>query len=158
MVKKRKSWQEKLHADNGCPRVTEITENMSQRWGTGTVVIPAPLEVDGYMRSVPSGKLTTINHIREALARKHGATIGCPITTGIFAWVAANAADELAFGGEKDITPYWRTLKAGGELNAKYPGGLEGLAARLQEEGHSVIFSRGKARVQDFEKKLAELP
>lgn len=157
MAKKSKSWQEKLQADNGCPKVVTITEKMSQRWGTGTVVIPAPLEVDGYMRSVPAGKVTTINHIRKALARKHTATIGCPITTGIFAWVAANAADERAFGGDRDITPYWRTLKAGGELNPKYPGGVEGQAARLEEEGHIISYSRGKARVEDFEKKLAIL-
>ncbi|MBN1189882.1 MAG: MGMT family protein [Dehalococcoidales bacterium] len=157
MAKRRKSWQEKLHDDSGGPRVVQITEKMNQRWGTGTVVIPAPLEVDAYMRSVPPGKVTTINEIRQALALKHGATIGCPITTGIFAWVAANAADELAFGGEKNITPYWRTLKTGGELNPRYPGGVEAQAVRLEEEGHTIVRSRGKARVQDYEKKLAEL-
>ena len=157
MAKKSKSWQEKLQTDNGCPKVVTITGKMSQRWGTGTVVIPAPLEVYEYMRSVPRGKLTTINHIREALARKHGATIGCPITTGIFAWVAANAADELAFAGEKNITPYWRTLKTGGELNPKYPGGVEAQAARLKEEGHTIGYTRGKARIEDYEKKLAAL-
>jgi alkylated DNA nucleotide flippase Atl1 len=156
MPKSRKSWLEKLNDDQGYPRVEPITDKMSRRWGTGTVVIPAPLEVDGYMRSVPRGKLTTINHIREALARRHGATIGCPITTGIFAWVAAHAADELAFSGEKNITPYWRTLKTGGELNSKYPGGIEEQAARLQEEGHIIEFSRGKAKVKDYLKNLAE--
>ena len=62
-------------------------------------VIPAPLEVDTMMRAVPHGKVTTINQIREALAHKHGATIGCPITTGIFTWISAHAADEAAFGG-----------------------------------------------------------
>ena len=97
---------------------------MSARWGKGTVVIPAPLEVDSFMKRVPRGKLATINEIREALARKHRATIGCPITTGIFAWIAANAAAEAAAAGQKIVTPYWRTLKTGGELNAKYPGGF----------------------------------
>jgi hypothetical protein len=62
---------------------------MSKRWGTGTVVVPVPIEVDEMMRKVPAGKLVTINEIRAALARKHKATIGCPMTTGIFAWVAA---------------------------------------------------------------------
>jgi hypothetical protein len=159
MVKIRKSWQEKLHDDKGYPKVEPITEKMSRKWGTGTVVIPAPLEVDYYMHSVPPGKLTTINHIREALARKHGATIGCPITTGIFAWIAAHAADERAFAGEKDITPYWRTLRSGGELNPKYPGGIEEQAARLQEEGHIIEFGRGgkTAKVIDFKRKLADL-
>ena len=85
MAKTRKTWREKLADDKDLPRVVEITANMSQRWGTGTVVIPAPREVDEIMRSVPKGKLITINQIRERLAKRHGATIGCPITTGIFA-------------------------------------------------------------------------
>ena len=76
MVKFRKSWREKLADDKGMPKVVEITESMSQRWGTGTLVIPAPREVDTIMRQVPTGKLITINQIREALARKHGASIG----------------------------------------------------------------------------------
>lgn len=159
MPKARKSWTEKLHDSKDLPRVEPITGKMSRRWGTGTVVIPAPLEVDALMRSVPNGKLTTINSIREALARKHSATIGCPITTGIFAWVAAHAADELAFSGEKNITPYWRTLKGEGELNPKYPGGVEEQSARLKEEGHIIEFARGNktARVKDYKKSLAKL-
>jgi len=93
-MSKRKTWSEKLRDNKGLPKVQEITGKMSKRWGTGTVVIPAPMEIDEIMRKVPAGKLVTINEIRVALAKKHGATIGCPITTGIFAWVAANAAEE----------------------------------------------------------------
>jgi hypothetical protein len=76
MAKPRKSWREKLADDQGLPRVIEINEKMSQRWGTGTCVIPAPREVDGVMKRVPLGKLTTINEIRACLARRHGASIG----------------------------------------------------------------------------------
>ena len=76
MAKLRKSWREKLAEDKDLPRVVEITENMSQRWGTGTVCIPAPREVDEIMRMAPRGKLITINQIREAVAKRHGATIG----------------------------------------------------------------------------------
>ena len=159
MVKPRKSWQEKLLDSKGLPKVEKITDKMSKRWGTGTVVIPAPIEVDEIMRKVPKGKLTTINRIREALARKHSATIGCPITTGIFAWIAAHAAEERAAKGGKKITPYWRTLKSGGELNEKYPGGVEAQAARLREEGHTIEPGKGKKppKVKDFEKDLVEV-
>ena len=99
-------------------------------------MIPAPLEVDAAMKKVGRGKLTTIDSLRRALAKKHGTTIACPITTGIFAWIAAHAADEGESEGRKRITPYWRTLKTGGELNAKYPGGIKNLRARLAAEGH----------------------
>jgi len=159
MAKKSTSWQEKLGDSKGLPKVQEITGKMSTRWGTGTVVIPAPEEVDEIMKKVPCGRLTTINRIRALLAQKHGASIGCPITTGIFAWIAANAAEEAAAEGKEDITPYWRTLKTGGELNPKYPGGVDAQAARLREEGHTIEPGRGKKppRVKDFEKVLVEV-
>ncbi len=153
----KKSWQEKLADDKGLPKVVKITGKMTKRWGTGTVVIPAPKEVDEIMRKIPKGKLTTINEIRAALAKRHGATIGCPITTGIFAWIAAHAAMEQAAEGRKRITPYWRTLKSGGELNPKYPGGIEGQKSRLQQEGHSVLQKGKKYKVADYDRRLARL-
>jgi hypothetical protein len=105
MSELRKSWQEKLADDKDLPRVVEITDNMSKRWGTGTVVIPAPREVDEIMKQVPRGKVITVSEIRALLDKKHGASIGCPLTTGIFAWVAAHAAEEAAAEGKKNITP-----------------------------------------------------
>ena len=157
--KPRESWREKLADSKGLPKVEEITPNMSQRWGTGTVVIPAPREVDAIMRQVPRGKVITINEIRAILARQHGASIGCPITTGIFAWVAAHAADEDAAEGKKDVTPYWRTLKSGGELNPKYPGGIEAQCVRLKAEGHAIEPGRGKKppKVKNWEKCLVKI-
>ena len=133
------------------PRVAKITPQMSARWGKGTVIIPAPIEVDARMKRVPRGKLVTINEIRAALARKHRATIGCPITTGIFAWIAAHAAGEAVAAGQKAVTPYGRTLKAGGQLNEKYPGGARDLSKRLRAEGHRIL-KRGKRHfVADFQ-------
>ena len=76
MAKMRKSWQEKLADSKDLPKVVEVTPEMSQRWGTGTVCIPAPIEVDEIMRNVPRGKLITINQIREVVAKRHGATFG----------------------------------------------------------------------------------
>lgn len=156
-MSKRKSWTEKLKDSKGLPKVEEITEKMSKRWGTGTVVIPAPMEVDEIMKRVPKGKLITINEIRVALAKKHKATIGCPITTGIFAWIAANAAEEQRQKGEKDITPYWRTLKTGGEINEKYPSGVEGQKKLLEKEGHEVIQKGKKYIVVGYEKSLTKI-
>src|SRR6185436_14565056 len=137
MAYKKRSWQEKLADSKDLPRVCDAAK--SKRGGTGTFVIPAPLEVDALMKKVRRGRLTTIDAIRKALAKKHNTTTACPITTGIFAWIAAHAADEAEQGGRSRITPYWRTLKSGGELNPKYPGGIKNLRARLAAEGHRVI-------------------
>jgi hypothetical protein len=154
MSAKKKTWQEKLADSKGFPKVCPIDGSKSKRWGTGTFVIPAPMEVDELMRKVPKGRLTTIDGLRKVLARRHRATIACPITTGIFAWIAANAASEAAAKGAKRITPFWRTLKSNGELNPKYPGGLADLTRKLSAEGHHVVHKGKRAFVENFEARL----
>jgi hypothetical protein len=152
---KPKTWQEKLADSKDLPKIGTVDGSLSKRWGEGTFVIPAPIEVDQIMRSVPRGRLATIDLIRRTLAKKHGVNTACPITTGIFAWIAAHAADEAEQSGKKRITPYWRTLKSGGELNSKYPGGIAALKTRLEAEGHTIIQRRKRYFVADHEHRLA---
>jgi hypothetical protein len=154
---KQRTWREKLADSKDLPKVVQITGAMCRRWGTGTVAIAAPREVDDIMKRVPHGKLITINEIRAIVADKHGATIGCPITTGIFAWIAAQAADEAEVEGARRITPYWRTLKSGGEINAKYPGGIDAVRRRLEAEGHRIVTKGKRSVVANYEKRLAAL-
>lgn len=76
MTKRQKSWREKLLDSKGLPKVEKITEKMCKKWGEGTILIPAPREVDEIMKAVPEGKIITISEIRSLLARKHKATFG----------------------------------------------------------------------------------
>jgi hypothetical protein len=154
MSKARKTWREKMADSKDLPKVFTIEDRHQKRLGQGTCVIAPPREVEALMRRVPSGKLVTINELRTALARHHGTDTACPITTGIFAWMAAYAAEETAELGGANPTPYWRTLKKDGEVNAKYPGGAEAIVARLQAEGHTVR-QRGKRWfVEGYDKNL----
>jgi hypothetical protein len=150
----KKSWREKLADNKGLPRVGEVTGKMSKRWGRGRMVIPAPVEVDELMKQVPAGRLVTINELRAALAARHKVDFACPITTGIFSWIAAHAAAEAEAAGVRRITPYWRTLKTGGELNPKYPGGIDEIARRLQAEGHRVIQKGKRFLISDYQRAL----
>jgi 6-O-methylguanine DNA methyltransferase, DNA binding domain len=155
MAAKKKSWREKLADSKDLPKVVKIGGKMSKRWGEGTCALPAPMEVDELMRAVPKGRITTIDQIRAQLAQKHHATLACPMVTGIFAWIAANAADEAEREGAKRITPYWRTLKAKGELNPKYPDGVKNLATRLRGEGHKIVQKGKRYFVANYESALA---
>jgi hypothetical protein len=69
--------------------------------------------------------------------------------------MAAHAAEEQAASTDRDPTPYWRTLKAGGFLNEKYPGGALAQRAKLEEEGHRIIQRGKRYAVVDFERSLA---
>ncbi len=158
-MSKKKSWREKLTENKGLPKVIQC-ENKDEyhpRWGLKAgdkFVIPAPTEVDEIMKKVEKGKLITIDEIRRILAKKHKTTSACPMTTGIFAWLAANAAEEEREQGNENITPYWRTLKTKGELNPKYPGGVEAQKKYLESEGYKVIQKGKKWIVENYEKFL----
>ena len=138
----RKSWREKLADDKGLPKIGRVEGKLRTTWGTGTMVIPAPREVDAQIRTIRKGHVATINDLRAALAKKHSVKICCPITTGIFTWIAANAAAEDEAEGRKRVTPWWRVLKQGDKLNPKFPGGLAEHARRLRAEGHTVVKDR----------------
>lgn len=148
----KKSWRDRLASYPQLPNVKEIPAAMHPRRGEGTIATPSPREVEAAMRSIPEGRLATVMGIGEDIALRHQATIGCTVTTAIFAHMVAHAAEEAARTEER--TPYWRTLKIGGELNAKYPGGIEAQMSKLEAEGHTVV-QRGKRYfVEDFAKKL----
>lgn len=157
MPKPKRSWREKLADSKDLPKTIVLDGRAKAKWGEGVMVIPAPRDVDALMRKVPAKKIVTTTSLRSALARNASVDSACPITTGIFAWIAANAAGEDEADGKKKITPWWRTLKAGGELNPKYPGGLREQKRRLQAEGHRIV-TRGKRQfVEDYEHVLCEL-
>lgn len=141
MAYRRKTWREKLADDKGLPTVAKLEGKLSQRWGTGTMDIPAPREVDAMIRTIRKGRTATLNDLRAILAKKHGVEVCCPITTGIFTWIAAHASAEHEAEGKKRITPWWRVLKSDGKLNPKYPGGVEEQARRLFAEG--IVISSG---------------
>ncbi len=151
---KKKSWREKLLNSKDLPKVVSLNENAQKHWKGNTMAIPSPVEVNQIMARVPRGKLITIAGIRERVAEKHKADIGCPLTCGIFSWIAAHAAIEDAEKGKEKITPYWRTLKTGGELNPKYPGGIEDQKKRLESEGYRVVRRGKKYIVENYEKHL----
>ena len=148
------NWVAKLNDSKDLSKYGDSGDGkFSKKFGQGRFVIPTPLEVDALMKKVPKGKLTIINKLRSALSKEHKTDFACPITTGIFSWIAAHAADELARQGRKRITPYWRTLKSDGQINPKYPGGIEAIREKLEAEGHTVIQKGKRFLVADFEKK-----
>ena len=159
MTYKKKTWQEKLDDKKGLPKILELKENFPcykalHKMGVesgDSVVLVNPTEVIEVMKQVPKGKLITINEICKRIAKRYGVKGCCSLTTGIFIMTAANAAEEASNEGKDMSIPYWRTLKAGGYLNEKFPGGAEAHKKLLEEEGHKVIKKGTKYIVADIE-------
>lgn len=153
----KKDFNAMLHKDAGMPKMQIITDEASiQKYGGNRMYFAPPLAYDRIMKTIPYGKVVTVGEIRAYLARTNGADFTDPITAGIFVSIAAWASFQRT-GNE---TPYWRTLKAGGELNPKYPGGIEAQKEKLEAEGHTII-QKGRKNirfyVKDYEKVMVHL-
>jgi len=139
----RKSWRQKLDAAKAKPDLPRIFTC----YKTGKVfVVPSPAEIEPIIRAVPRGEVITMQQISRRLADAHKADLACPITTGLFCRLIAEAAEET---GEPDGLPWWRVLKTGNELNMKYPGGGGLQRRRLEDEGHRVKAMGKKLVVSD---------
>jgi hypothetical protein len=150
----RTSWREKIDKPQEV-KIVKVPPKMS-RFGSGTMLIPTPKLVDEMIRKVPKGKLVTVSELRRKLARDFRTDVTCPLTTGIFVRIAAEAAEEDRANGKKRIAPYWRVIKDDGSLNPKFPGGLAQQTRYLRAEGFAVANKGKTPRVQDFDGRLCQ--
>lgn len=145
---KQKDFNAMLNNSKDMPKIQTITDKASiAKYGGDRMYFAPPIEYDKIMRKVPFGKVITVGEIREYFARLAGADFTDPITAGIFVSIAAWASSQRS----GDETPYWRTLKANGELNEKYPGGAVAQKEKLESEGHTII-QRGRKNIRYYVK------
>ena len=145
-----KDFNAMLHDSKDMPKIQIITDRKSiEKYGGNKMYFAPPLDYDRVMKRVPYGRVTTVGEIREYFAKQSGADFTEPITAGIFVSIAAWASHQRS----GDETPYWRTLKANGELN-------ESQKEKLEAEGHAIL-SKGRKNiryyVKDYEKVLFAL-
>lgn len=152
-----KDFNTMLNDSKDMPKILTITDIKSiEKYGGNRMYLAPPIEYDKVMKLVPLGKVITVGEIREYFAKLSGVDFTEPITAGIFVSIAAWAS----FQRSENETPYWRTLKANGELNHKYPGGAKAQKEKLEAEGHTII-KKGRKNiryyVKNYESALFEL-
>lgn len=148
----QKDFQAMLLDAKDMPKIQIITDPKSiEKYGGSSMYFAPPIDYDRIMRTIPCGKLVTVGDIRAHFARRAGADFTDPITAGIFVSIAAWAS----YQRREDETPYWRTLKANGELNPKYPGGVAAQKLRLEAEGHTII-QKGRTNIRYYVKDYAQ--
>ena len=144
----KKDFNAMLHDSKDMPKFQTITDEASiKKYGGDRMYFAPPIDYDAVMKKIPIGKVITVGEIREYFAKKSDADFTEPITAGIFVSIAAWAS----YQRKDDETPYWRTLKAKGELNEKYSGGVMAQKERLEEEGHTII-QKGRKNIRYFVK------
>jgi len=151
----KKTYNEKLNNAGDLPKIENLSDNpaLAVKFDGTRLLIAAPLQYNEIMANVPNGKLTTADRIRKHLAEKAGADATCPLTAGIFINICAHANEERP----DNKIPWWRTLKSKGELNEKYPGGIDRQKMLLEMDEHAVIQKGKRYFVKDYEDSLVDL-
>ena len=118
------------------------------------IVLVNPSEVIEFMKKVPRGKLATIVEVCKSIAKRYKVKGCCSLTTGIFIMTTTNAVEEAKNENRDLEIPYWRTLKADGYLNDKFPGGSESHKELLENEGFKIIRKGKRFYVENYQNYL----
>lgn len=136
-MKSKKTWREKLDTVGDWKIVPADGKRKE------SMLVPTPRMIELMVQEIPDGAVTTAHLIRKTLARRYGAETTCPLCTGIFLRLTAEAAAEAEAAGEQNVSPYWRVVDQKGKPNAKYPGGIDGQMMLLEDEWLTCL-GRGK--------------
>ncbi len=106
-----KSWTEKLNSEKP-HQVKPVPMNIAGMKKGQIMLIPTALIVDRFIRNIPEGEAMNPRQMRDQLANEFDAEVTCPITTGIFLRIVAEAAWEAHENGTpvSQICPVWRVI------------------------------------------------
>jgi hypothetical protein len=132
---KRKTWLEKMN-DGRLPQVEIADKGFGGITAGQKMLIPTPALIDAYIRQIPKGKNVDSTTIRKDLAIEHGAEVTCPLTTGIFIRIVAEAAYEEYAAGKpiSKIAPFWRAIDEKSPTAKKLTFGVDFLKQQRDNE------------------------
>lgn len=137
MAYKRKTWKEKLATTSDGPKVERLDKKFADIPEGATMLVATPAIVDAYIRHIPRGMHTSLLQMRKDLAVEYNAEYTCPLTSGIFLRIAAEAAWEEYNAGRslKQITPFWRMIDKKAPVCKKLTFGTDFIKEQRENEG-----------------------
>ena len=127
--------------------IVPISPQLERFFGcSGRMLKPCAATVAALVARIPSGQVATTESLRRSLANQFGVEVACPYDTKM-------ALLEISNDSSLKV-PFWRVVKANGELMPKLAGGLEAQAVLLQAEGFVIDEGGKKPRIKAFKDKL----
>jgi hypothetical protein len=131
----KKTWAEKLNEDKQ-PKVKRIDFDFADIPANSNMFIATPKIIDTYIKQIDKGKKVTPQTIRKDLAIENKADYTCPVSTGIFLRIVAEAAYEkfAATKSIRGVTPFWRVVEPNSALAKKLSFGQEFIIEQRKKE------------------------
>ena len=136
------------------PKIVDVPPKMVKFYGPGKMLHPDREMVEAAIRSVPPGRLVTIDVLCQVMARQYGTDVTCPMRTGNF--VKAISKDLIEELKEPDL-PFWRVLRKDRLMINLHD--RERWAAQLEDEGFELTYLKsGNIKVMIDEGDLYQAP
>jgi ABC-type uncharacterized transport system ATPase subunit len=131
----KKTWLDKLNEKKE-PKIKRIDIDFADIPAGSNMFIATPKLIDAYIQQIGIGKRIDIKTLRKDLAIEHNADYTCPVTTGIFLRIVAEANYEKLQNGKRveEITPFWRVIEPKSVLAKKLTFGQEFLLQQIEKE------------------------
>ena len=131
----KKTWLDKLN-ENKEPKIKRIDFDFADIPAGSNMFIATPKLIDAYIQQIGIGKRIDIKTLRKDLAIEHNADYTCPVTTGIFLRIVAEANYEKLQSGKRigEITPFWRVIEPNSALAKKLTFGQDFLLEQIEKE------------------------
>jgi hypothetical protein len=136
MAYHRKTWREKMNAGM-LPEVKVTDKKFADIPAGHSMLIATPEIVDTYIRNIREGSHVSLQQMRKDLAAEYHAEYCCPVTSGIFLRIVAEAAYEDYIAGKplKKITPFWRMIDSKTPVAKKLTFGTDFIRQQRAKEG-----------------------
>jgi hypothetical protein len=130
----QKSWADKMEQDHSV--VKKLDKDFADMKSGSLMYISNPKTIEAYIRNIPKGKAVDLKTMRKDLALEHAAEVTCPVTTGIFLRIVAEAANEQLEQGKAigRITPFWRVIDTKMPLAKKLTFGTKLIREQRKKE------------------------
>jgi len=131
----KKTWLDKLNETKE-PKIKRIDIDFADIPAGSNMLIATPKIIDNYIQEIGVGKRIDTKTLRKDLALAHNADYTCPVTTGIFLRIVAEANYEKLQQGKhvKEITPFWRVIEPKSVLAKKLTFGQDFLLQQIEKE------------------------
>lgn len=137
---KGKTWTDKVNDPSKVFVVKKLDKKFADMPAGVKMLIATPKIIDDYIRQIPKGKSSSLATMRKDLALAYGAEYTCPVTTGIFLRIVAEAAHEQLEHGASlaRVTPFWRIVNEKSPLNKKLSFGPVFVMRQRTKEGLDI--------------------
>jgi hypothetical protein len=134
---KGKTWTDKVNDPSKVHQLKKLDKDFADMPAGCKMLIATPKIVDEYVKQIPKGSSSSLATMRRDLASEYGSEYTCPVTSGIFLRIVAEAAHEQLQAGTSinKITPFWRVVDEKSPLNKKLSFGEDFVKEQRKKEG-----------------------